>query len=373
MPSKRILLLYISPDSGHHRASLAIEKAIRSLAPDSSVLNVNALHYMNPGLERMIKKSYFGLIRTRPEVWEYLYDNPQIVKSTQRLRQIIHRFHSPKCQSLLNDFRPDAVVCTQAFPCGIVADLKKDQNLSLPLIGVMTDYFPHSYWLYEQVNFYVVPSEQAKMQLFRNGILKDKILTYGIPIDPKFGTNGKREGVFLRYGLHPECPLLLVMGGSQGFGPLWKVVKALDRLEIAVQVVVLCGKNASLYQKLKRQEKRFQKKMLVFGFMEDIDALMEAATLLVTKPGGVTTAEALAKGLPLVLLNPVRGQETSNANFLVREGVAVKAEDEGEASILIQELLRSPTKLSDMRRCALQHQKPQSAIEVARFLLSLSP
>ena len=364
--------MYISPHSGHHRASLAIEKALHELLPECNTLNVNALHYMNPVLERVIKKTYFGLIRTRPEVWGYLYDNPKVVRSTQHLRQLIHRFNSPKFQLLLDDFRPDVIACTQAFPCGLVADIKKSGSLSVPLIGVMTDYFPHSYWHYDHVDFYVVPSDQAKMKLFHDGIAQEKILTFGIPIDPKFCTDGKKKGVIARYGLDSQRPVVLLMGGSQGLGPIWHVVKALQESELEIQLLVVCGNNKRLYRALKRRESRFKKKTVVFDFIEEVDELMDAAALLITKPGGVTTAEALAKGLPLLLLDPIRGQETSNANFLVDEGLAVKAAEAEEVVTLVTELLGHPAKLQEMKRRAESYSKPKSAFETARFLLSVS-
>lgn len=371
MPPKRVLLLYISPDSGHHRATLAIEKALHKLQPDCVTVTVNALHSMNPLLERVIKKSYFGLIRIRPEVWGYLYDNPSVVKRSKVLRGFIHRFNSPKFQTLLEELHPDVIVCTQAFPCGLVADVKKSHRLSTPLIGVLTDYLPHSYWAYEGVDFYVVPTERSKAKLSKNGVPPEKILTYGIPIDPKFSVNGKKEVTLSHYGLSPELPIVLVMGGSQGVGPLLKVTKALDRTEMSLQLLILCGNNLHLYTQLLRWEREARKKIRVFDFIEEVDALMDVATLLITKPGGVTTAEALAKNLPLVILDPIRGQETSNANFLIEEGLAVLARDEEEVVGLVRDLLAHPMKLEEMRRRARLHQKPESAVEIARRVLSL--
>lgn len=371
MRHKRVLLFYISPDSGHHQASLAIERALHQLLPECCTLNVNALQYMNPILERIIKRSYFGLIRTRPEVWGYLYDNPKVLKSIQRLRHVIHHFNSPKFHSLIEEFHPDVIVCTQAFPCGVVADLKKSQKITVPLVGVMTDYFPHSYWIYEDVDFYMVASERAKRKLFQNGIPQKKIFPFGIPVDPKFAVNGKKDNIFLHYGLEMHLPLFLLMGGSQGLGPLWRVVAALDRSDLSLQMVVLCGHNKRLYRRLLRRQKYFRKKTLLFRFIDEVEAWMEASTLLITKPGGITTAEALAKRLPLVILDPIGGQETANANFLVEEGIAIMARDEQEVLLLTRELLLHPVKLQEMRLRTESHRKPSGALEIAQFLLSL--
>ncbi|MBI4436977.1 MAG: hypothetical protein HY590_06185 [Candidatus Omnitrophica bacterium] len=371
MRPKRILLMYISPNSGHHRASLALEKALHELSPDSSVLSINTLSYTNPILERIIKKTYFGLIRTHPEVWGYLYDNPSVVKSTQSFRNLVHRFNSPKLQLLLEEFKPDVVACTQAFPCGLIAEVKKNLGLAVPLVGVLTDYFPHSYWIYDNVDFYIVSSERAKMKLSQNGIKPEKILTHGIPIDPKFRRDGKKENLTLRLGLDPKIPTLLLMGGSQGLGPIAKIVKVLDRLEVPIQILVVCGSHKRLYRHLKKRERHFRKRIKIFDFVENADELMEVSTLLITKPGGLTTAEGLAKQLPLVIFDPIRGQETSNANFLVEEGLAVKARDEEEVVVLVRELLHHPAKLEEMRLRIDRYRKPTSALDAAYFLLSL--
>ena len=117
MPDKRVLLMYIHEHSGHHHAALALEKAFKAVRPRTQCLLVDELHYTHPFLNRLIKTTYLEIIRKRPEVWEHLYDNPWVLKNTQTLRQSIHKSHSRKFKALLSDFRPNAIVCTQAFPC----------------------------------------------------------------------------------------------------------------------------------------------------------------------------------------------------------------------------------------------------------------
>ncbi len=371
MGVKRVLLLYISPRSGHHQASLAIEKALALYQPNVAVRNIDALHYMNPFLERFIKKTYSGLIRTSPEVWDYLYDNPKVLRSTQKLRHLIHRFHSPKFQSLLDSFRPDVIACTQAFPCGLVSDLKKNGALSTPLVGILTDYLPHSYWIHDRIDYFVVPSDTAVERLSQNGIPPDRIRKFGIPVDPKFSANNKKGEIQKRYNLDPKLPTLLLMGGSSGLGPFRKLVRALEHSPLKVQIFTVCGFNRRLYRSLKRREKRFKKRMFVLGYTEEVDALMESADILITKPGGLSTSEALTKRLPMILLDPIRGQESSNADFLVGKGLALKAEDEEEAVELVEKLLAQPETREAMRRQAQRLIRPESANEIASFLLTL--
>jgi len=186
MASKRVILMYISEVSGHHSATLAIEKAIRLLEPGTEILNINAFHYTNPITEKIVNRLYMGMIKRTPKLWDYLYDNQNIVKGLEKIKKAVHKFNSPKLKNLFDEFRPDVVACSQAFPCGMVADYKKTYNSDLPLVAVLTDYVPHSYWIYDTVNFYITPSEDVSQRLMRKGVAFEKIKSMGIPFDPKF-------------------------------------------------------------------------------------------------------------------------------------------------------------------------------------------
>ena len=367
---KRILLTYISLNSGHHRASQGIEKAIRQLSPKAQLRNINALHYTHPFLEPLIRKGYFNLLRYYPKAWDTLYDHPAVFKRTSGLTRLLYRLDSRKFKPLLEEFQPEVVVCTQAFPCGMVSDYKKTYHLAFPLVGVLTDYQAHAYWIHPEVDYYVVPTEEARVRLRENGVSGERILAYGIPVDPGFNTSKNRSELFRQHFLSPEVPTLLIMGGSYGFGPVAELVSAIDASELNAQLLVVCGKNQKLFNRLSQKAVSFKKKVRIFGFVDDIDELMEMATCLVTKPGGITTAEALVKNLPMVLLNPIGGQETANTEFLVKKGVARKAGDVGEALGVVKELLVHPSVLQTMRRCAQADRHPTSALELAQFLLS---
>ena len=175
--------MYITLNSGHHRASLAVESALRKISPSVETLNINAFKYTNPILEKIINKTYMSVIKNKPEVWEYLYDNPKVLKSVQGLRDAIHRYNSKRLKTILEDFKPDVCICTQAFPCGMIADYKKNLKLKLPLFGVLTDHAPHSYWIFREVDYYVTPSDDSKVCFTKDGVNESKIKVFGIPID----------------------------------------------------------------------------------------------------------------------------------------------------------------------------------------------
>ncbi|MCM8761184.1 MAG: glycosyltransferase [Candidatus Omnitrophica bacterium] len=366
----KVLLLYISEHSGHHCASLAIEKALKEINPAVETININSFNYTNPILEKVINKAYMGVVKRTPEIWDYLYDNPKVVKRTQKLRELIHRFNTSKLKALLEESRPDAIVCTQAFPCGMIADYKRTFNLDIALIGVLTDYAPHSYWVYNNVDRYIVPSAETGKKLVDNGIDQSKISEFGIPIDPKFMIQRDRRDIRAELGLSADKHCLLIMGGTQGLGPIKSVVRLLDGSPLEVEMMIATGTNNSLFEWL--SSRRFRKKVLVFPYADNVEELMQAANVIITKPGGITTAEALASGLPMLIVNPLPGQEAMNTKFLLKEGVAVKADTPQDVPVLLGELLYNKDKLKAMGEKGRLLSKPDSAVKIAHLVLELA-
>lgn len=369
MAKKKVLLLYISVNSGHQKAALAIEKALRLLAPETEILVVNSFNYTNPVVEKVINRTYMGVIKNKPEVWEYLYDNPKVFRSLGRLRDFIHKFNSGKLKTLLDDFKPDVIACTQAFPCGMIADYKMSFGLKAPLIGVLTDCYPHSYWFFDSVDYYIVNSGAATKRLVEHGIPREKIKDYGIPIDPKFTEKVDIEAVIKKLGFDPGLPTVLIMGGGQGLGPLAELVNELNRITRPLQLIVVAGSNKRLFDWLERKKRSLRFKTVVYGFTSEVCELMSVSTLIVTKPGGLTISEALSKELPVIILNPIPGQEAKNTEYLTSEGAAVKADSAADAALLTEMLLGNRPKLEHMRGNAQRIAKPRSSTDTARLIL----
>lgn len=373
MPEKRVLLLYISEVSGHHQATLAIEAALRQLEPNAKILNINAFRQTTPISEKIINQLYLKVIKRTPQIWKYLYDNPSFIKNTRQIKKIIHKFNSPKLKAIVDDFKPDCIVCTQAYPCGMIADCKKSYGLDIPLIGILTDYAPHSFWIYDEVDYYIVPAEEVKERFIQKGVDAKKIINFGIPIYPKFAKNKNKNYIAYKYGLDINKPIILIMGGGQGIGPIKDIVKYIDALGQDEQLVVICGINKKLFKRLKRLATKSPKKIVVLEYVQTIDELMEIASIIVTKPGGLTTAEALAKGLPFIIVSPIPGQEAANAAFLVKKGVGIKIENMEEFPAAVSGLLSNRQKLTRMSFQARQISKPRAAVDIASLILRLCP
>ncbi len=363
--------MYISEVSGHHSATIAIEKAIKSLSPGAETLNINAFKYTNPISEKVINRIYMGVIKNTPQVWDYLYDNPRVVARLAKIKDAVHRFNSPKLKNLFDRFQPDAVLCAQAFPCGMVADYKKAYGSNLPLVAVLTDYIPHSYWVYDQVDYYIAPSEEVAERLAKKGVPAHKIKPLGIPFDHKFNIPFDKTKVLQKLKLDPGIKTVLIMGGGQGLGPLKTVLRHLKKIKKEFQLIVVAGSNKKLYNSLKRKIKHYKKKLLVFGYVDNINELMGVSDILITKPGGITTAEALTKKIPMVIIRPIPGQEASNTAYLTAREAAIKVDKMKSIGPVIEGLLEDAEKLKRLAENTGRIAKPDASLDIAKLLLNL--
>ena len=362
--------MYISEVSGHRSATMAIEKAIKELNPAAEILNINAFNYTNPISEKVINRIYMEVIKRTPKIWDYLYDNPSVVKGLEQIKKYVHRSNSPKLKKLFDSFKPDLVVCSQAFPCGMVADYKKTSGVKLPLVAVLTDYIPHSYWVYDTVDYYITPSEEVSSRLEKKGIPPEKIKALGIPFDHKFNEKLDSESIFHKLKLRTRNPIL-IMGGGQGLGPIKTILKSLEKSKHEFSELIVTGTNKKLFRSLKRKVKHCKKDIHLFGFINNIHELMYIAKAIISKPGGVTTAEVLSKGLPMIIVKPIPGQEINNTNFLTQKGAAIEVDDPEIVHKIVDELFEDRSKLEQLRLAALKIAKPQASMDIAKLILSL--
>jgi processive 1,2-diacylglycerol beta-glucosyltransferase len=369
MANKRVLLFYITESSGHHVAARAIETGVRHLDRAARVLSVDSFRFTNPILERVVRKTYLQVIKNTPEIWDWLYDNSEFKEGTNHFRKLIHKLNSLKLKKLIAEEKPDVIVCTQAFPCGTISDYKKTEKADIPLIAVVTDFAAHSYWIYDNVDVYIVPTVEVRECLIDHGIAREKVKVLGIPINPAFNETVDRDASRRHFGLLPDLPAVLIMGGGLGLGPIKDIVKQIDKIDQPFQIVVATGINRMLKRSLDRKAGRMAKPIQVLGYVHAMNELMSASDILVTKPGGLTTSEAFAMNLPLVIVNPIPGQETKNADFLIRKRAAVTADNSEMVASTVADLLKYPAKLKLMRENAKHLSRPDSALAIAREVL----
>jgi processive 1,2-diacylglycerol beta-glucosyltransferase len=366
---RRILMMYITKVSGHRQATIAIQQALRKIDPSLEAPMVNGFGYTYPILEKVVNQAYMSVIHATPAVWDYIYDNPKIVKNSESIKNFLHKTSHDKIAKLFERYRPDTVVCTQAFPCGMVADYKTEHHLETKLIGVLTDFAPHSYWINKGVDYYIVPSIDTKERFIKKGVDADKIKVYGIPVRSKFAVQLDKHPIAASLGFEMHVPTILIMGGGQGLGPMKHIVASLSKMSIDCQIIVLAGTNKRAVEQLQRLAKRIRQRIFIQEFATNVDEYMELADIIITKPGGITTAECLAKGLPMVIVNALPGQERRNTDFLIKNGIAIRIDDTNDIGEEVEILLRSPEKLSAMSQAAYANARPHATDDIARLIL----
>jgi len=366
---RRILLMYITKVSGHRQATVAIQQSLRQLDPRVEAPTINGFGYTYPVLEKVVNQAYMSIIKRTPMVWDYIYDNPKVVKNSQSIKKFLHKTSRDKIGKLFEKYKPDTVVCTQAFPCGMIADYKRKYHLETKLVGVLTDFAPHSFWINEGVDYYIVPSLEAKERFVNQGVSADMIKVYGIPIRSKFAVQLDKRPIAVNIGFDVQTPTILVMGGGQGLGPIKKIVKSLVKVEINFQIIVLAGTNAKIVDQLQGEADKSKKKILIYEFANNVDELMELASLIITKPGGITTAESLSKGLPMMIVNPILGQEQRNTDFLVKKGIGIRIDETSDIGEEVRILLKSPERLVMMSKAAYENMHPHATLDIAKLIL----
>lgn len=367
---KKLLFLYMVPSTGHQRAAEAIMKAAAQMNPRFDCVSLEAANQTYPLLGTVFNRMYLQLIQRAPAIWDYLYDNPDIEEVTREMRELVTLFSAFRVRKILKQHHPEAVVCTQAVPAIAMSALKRQGYLKAPLIGVVTDFGVHAYWYHNEIDLYLVGHEDIKKEMVKRGVPENRIRVTGIPIDPKFGETSDPVHARLRLHLQPNKRTILVMGGSHGLGALDDVVGALRILPGNFQVLIVCGRNKRLQNKVSELVKN-EVGFTTVGYIRDLSVLMTAADILITKPGGLTVSEALAKQLPMILTNPIPGQEERNVHFLTRHGAARVVRKKDDLIHAASDLLRHPKKISAMRQRARLIGRPYSAWESARAIFTL--
>ena len=366
----RILICYLVRNSGHHAAARAIEAEIRRLNPLADTRCLDLLETTHPTWSAVVQYAYMSTIRRTPELWEALYDNFWFDLLTRRyIRPLVQRGNSLKLRILMEAFQPDAIVCTQAHPFAVLSAYARRQGRPLPLWGVLTDYLPHRFWHVPPADHihYVAPSETAVQRLMILGTPAARIHVLGIPIQADVLAARRRTVT------RTTERRVLVMGGSRGLGARFATIRHLDRAQADFTIDVVTGTNRRLRRKLLAARHRFRHPIRIRGYVKDAMALMHRASLLIGKPGGLTSAEAMAVGTPMLIIRPLPGQERGNTETLVRQGAAIHLDRDRDLPGVIESLFANPALLERMGERARSLGKPSAARDIAVSVLAAIP
>jgi processive 1,2-diacylglycerol beta-glucosyltransferase len=372
----RVLLLSASSGAGHVRAAQALEKAFAARG-DCAVQHIDAIEYVSKLFQRAYDKSYISMVRRAPELMGVLYDRTDQPWRHPRRRLALDRLNSQPMIRMLKHAQPDLCVATHFLPAEIIAWLIAKKKLNARNAIVVTDYDVHAMWLCRTVSRYYVAIPEAAEYLAGIGVPREIVRVTGIPIDPLFAVPLDRAAARAALHLDAKSPVLLLSAGGYGVGPLEQLVRDLLSLQKPWQLVAVAGKSEKMKKRLDEIARAAGTlpngfaRLVPVGFTTQMDQYMAAADLLVGKAGGLTTSEALARHLPMALIEPIPGQEFRNADHLLEAGAAIRCNNLPAAAWKIAQLLDNPLRMEKMRSASARMARPTAAADVAEDSLRL--
>lgn len=360
-----VLILSASTGNGHVSAGKAIEA--EALSRGHKALHVDVLDWAPSGFKMWYRGGYETLVKSRPALWGQLYDQADREGPVYALQNMLDRSFVTSLRRLVDGTRPNWIICTHNLPQPCIGTFRRSRPW-IQMAVVVTDLYPHKLYLRGRPERYFVPSEWTGRSLAeRFPIAKDVITVSGMPIDLRFGQRREKGEARAAMGLDQNRPTLLVSAGGIGAGPMSPILKGLAELNISMSVAVACGRNLEAHRlvtEIAYEAQRPDFSISPFGHLEtgEMATVMAASDLILGKPGGLTTFEALASGLPFVVADPflIPGQEEGNADFLVETGIGRRARDVEQAVRVVGTLIQAPEQLAAMSKAALSHAKPDA-------------
>ncbi|HVX86305.1 MAG TPA: glycosyltransferase [Phycisphaerae bacterium] len=369
---KRVLILSASAGAGHVRAAEALLKDFQRHPAVDDVQHWDILKYTNAVFRTIYSRVYLDLVNRAPWLLGMVYkhtDKPW----KEGAAQAFEKFNARPFIKALTHYQPDLVVCTHFTPPNIISWLNARKKLKLDPAIVVTDLDCHAMWLTRSYSHYFVSLPETQMYLERMGIDHDKISVSGIPVDPVFREVKDKAAARRTLGLRDGVFTVLVSAGGFGVGPVEILIHELLSMKLPAQVVAIAGRSDELKAKLERLAKKSDPQTRVtihpVGFTKQMDEYMAASDILISKPGGLTTSEAMARGLPMCVVNPIPGQEERNSDHLLEAGVAIKCNNPPTLAWKLERLAEDTERLHDMRRRAAAFGRPRAGEEIVARLL----
>jgi processive 1,2-diacylglycerol beta-glucosyltransferase len=361
-----ILVLSAAAGAGHVSAAEALLAAFQQKGVPAR--HEEVLRLTNPVFKKLYADLYLDLVNRQPDLLGFAYNSLDKPWKFQKRRLALDRLNTGPLKSMLRKERPSLALCTHFLPAEILLHLRRKGDLDMPVGVVVTDLDAHALWLYPGVDWYFVAREETKVYLCKLGIAPESVFVTGIPVHPVFAKDRPKRDARAALGLDPDLTTLLVVAGGFGVGPVESIVREVRAVRHPAQVVVICGKNAKLEARLKEMAPEGAP-LTVVGFTREMAEWMAAADIYVGKAGGLSSAEALARGLALVIVNPIPGQEERNADHFLEEGVALRCNNLPALSYKIETLLADPVRFRRMTAKARQSGRPRAAEEIVSIVL----
>lgn len=367
----RVLILHASVGSGHMRAAEALAAAFRRRSP-GQVRVEDVLKYTNPLFREAYAQSYLQMTDKLPALWGYVYGQTDrdYFRFATDLRTLVDAVWAWGLRRLLRDYQPQVIVCTHFLPVEVLARRKDRARMAQPLYCVVTDYHAHAFWAYRNVDGYFVATEDTRQQLKARGVPDAVIKIFGIPVDPSISVVKNQADVRQTRQFAAGVPLVTLFGGGLEAARVRTMVEGLLRQDVRGTLAVVAGRNRGLLGEIDDIQTSGALELRKYGFIDWVDDLVVSSDAVITKAGGLTVSEVLARGRPMVIIDPIPGQEESNADYLVSVGAAISIRLPQHVPLAIQQLLRDERRLRDMSDSASRVARPRAALDIAESILA---
>lgn len=372
---KKVIIFYASYGGGHLSAARSIKENMETNYVDIDVKLIDCMEYVNKTVNKITTKAYSEMAKKAPKTWGRVYWKSQKGPLAQ-ISTTSNKILSIKLYKLLKDFEPNLIVSTHPFGSQMCAYLKKHGKLNAKIATVMTDYAPHDQWLVfnKYVDYYFVSHDGMKKELHEKGIPNEKIFATGIPLSNKFLLKYDKPTILKSFGLFPDKKTVLFFGGGEfGLGKTqtFKIFKSFVECPENIQIVAISGKNQKMKEAFENLVESLNKtdSVKILEYTNQVPELMSISDLVVTKPGGLTTTESLASGLPIVVINPIPGQEEENASYLEKNKVAIWLKKDDNVEAILKDLFSNPEKMQEMKIRARLLAKKNSTKDICKILL----
>jgi len=367
----KALIISVKAGYGHHSTGKAMLECLRGMNIECEMLDM--FGYINHRLNDSVNNGYLLSTKYTPAAFGKVYstlDKKEEPRKKYSMVSVLSNMVSIKLKEYIEEYNPDAIITTHSFASMVISYLRHKGRISCKhIIGIVTDFTIHPFWESTSLDYYVVADALLTHQINKKGIPSEKVLPFGIPIRECFSRKISRAEAREQLALKDKKTVLFIMG-SMGFGDIEKSIQEIDKVEDDFQVICICGNNKGMKKELDKmkEQNRFAKDIIIYGFVNNVDVLMDAADIVITKPGGLTTSETLAKQIPLILMNPIPGQEDRNMEFLVNNGAAVMVTDTFPVDEAIYNLMKYEWRRDILKQSAERIGKPFSTQMLCNFM-----
>lgn len=391
---KKVLIMSASTGGGHNRAARAIKEELESRTIGNMSIEceiVDSLKLVNNTMDKVISRGYEKSALYTPKAYGsvYRFSETTIASKNEFKTNPLTSLMARKFKHLLNESTPDLIIGTHPFPMIALSTLKKNNNIhSLsrsesfykstkvdipPMISVLTDYTTHSTWIQNEIDYYIVGHEYVKELLVYEGVDSEKVKAFGIPVEKSFLSHRDRETVLTELGLSPEKLTVLLMGGSFGAGNIKETLEDLISIDRDFQILVITGRNEHLKDKLSKMldSTIHNKNICLLGYTNKMNDILASIDVLISKPGGLTTTEALLNDVPMIVPYFIPGQEEENLDFLTNCGAALRTTKKYSLPVLLKVLIDDPSRLDNLRKNIKSIRKFDSAVNISNLVVDI--